>query len=579
MNILGLSFGYHDSAAAILRDGEPVFFGNEERYSYQKNDSAFPLGAIQAGLRHTSLTVDDFDAVIYYEDPLLKMDRIGTMATRFHTEPDRYLRELFPGNWERPEKLDPIGMISKTLNIPAARVGFVEHHLSHAALSYFLSPFNRAVIITLDGVGEHETLGVYLGEGTKIEKKVSMKMPNSLGLLYSFFTGFCGFEINEGEYKLMGLAAFGEPTFEDRMARWVDLNLTDPRCSTEMIQWAVPTDSPYSDTFVGQFGEPFRRRHDNHTDTRFADIAASVQSLVEKQLLKLVGAAIAKWDCDAVCLGGGVALNCNANGRIRRELTPNLFVPPAPGDAGSALGATLAWWFRRSAASPAAEKPTIPFTPYLGSQLDEATFASDFSLYRPLVDVEEFRGAAILEKTADCLANGEVVGWMQGRVEMGPRALGNRSILADPRTEAMKDKVNQKIKKRESFRPFAPSILKGHEHLYFDFPDQDKLDDRRPEDFMLATHRVRPEKREITRAVTHVDETSRVHVVAPEKNPTFHALIDAFKRRTGVPILLNTSLNIAGQPLAGDTLCGLYAFLHSEMDRIVIGNKLVSKKS
>ncbi len=578
MNILGLSFGYHDSAAAILRDGQPVFFSNEERHSYRKNDSSFPLGAIQAGLRHTALDAGDLDAVVYYEDPLLKMDRIGAMASRFHPDPDAYLRGLLPKNWDRLEKVDPLRMIRETLGVPAARVHHVTHHVSHAALSYYLSPFNRAVIITLDGVGEHETLGVYLGDGLKIEKKAAMRMPDSLGLLYSFFTGFCGFEINEGEYKLMGLAAFGTPELEDHMARWVDLDLAGPRCSTGEIQWSVPAGKAYSDAIVEHFGEPFDRRRDKHTDARFANIAASVQAVLEKQLLHLVRTARTQFSCDAICLGGGVALNCNANGRIRREITPNLFVPPAPGDAGSALGAALAYWFERSGGAALPRKPNIPFSPYLGSDLDEERFVSDLPLYAPLISVEQFPGGAIVEKTADCLANGEVIGWMNGRGEMGPRALGNRSILADPRSQAMKDKVNEKIKKREPFRPFAPSVLEGHEHRYFDFPDQDQLKDRRPEDFMLATHKVRPEMRDVTRAVSHVDESSRVHVVRRDKNPVFHDLIGAFQERTGVPILLNTSLNIAGKPLAGDCMAGMHAFLYSEMDRIVIGDKLISKK-
>ena len=235
----------------------------------------------------------------------------------------------------------------------------VEHHLAHAALAHFLSPFERSVVITLDGVGEYETLSVHLAEGCRLEKKVAMRMPNSLGLLYSFFTGFCGFAVNEGEYKLMGLAAFADPDYVAHIRPWIDLNLKDPRCATALLQWSVPNAEPISPEFTRIFGAPFRPEKDDHLDPRFAAIAASVQLALEDEIVRLARAALAQWDCDSLCLGGGIALNCNANGRLRREVTPKLFVPPAPGDAGSALGAVL----MKANRDPTIGKPRIPFTP------------------------------------------------------------------------------------------------------------------------------------------------------------------------------------------------------------------------
>ena len=580
MNLLGLSFGYHDSAVAVLQDGRPAFFASEERYSYKKNDAGFPHGAVAAALSHTGCRPGDFDAVVYYEDPLLKLDRIGRMARMFHSEPERYLKGLLRRGWDRREQIDPIGAIALALDLPREAVHHVDHHHAHAALSYYLSPFDRAAVITLDGVGEHETMALYRGEGARLEKVGAMRMPDSVGLLYSFFTGFCGFAINEGEYKLMGLAAYGSPDYADTIRSWIDLNPASPRCSTPLLQWSVPTEQPYSEAFAEIFGEPFRAGRDDHLDKRFSAVAASIQLVLEEQLIALAGRVLGEWGSDALCLGGGVALNCNANGRLRREVTPKLFVPPAPGDAGSALGAAMAWHYRAGGkASLPSEKPVVPFTPYLGSELDVDRFREDFAYYAPLVDAVSLDPEELVETTADYLAAGEVVGWMQGRFEMGPRALGNRSILADPRTLAMKETVNRRIKNREPFRPFAPSVLKGREGEYFDLPSEEGLDELAPERFMLATHRIREDGKRKAMAVMHVDDTSRVHVVSRPANERFYDLIEAFARRTGVPILLNTSLNVAGRPMASDVHSGMHTLLNSEMDRLVVGNMIVSKRS
>lgn len=576
-NVLGLSFGYHDSGAAILVDGVPVFFASEERFSGRKNDNAYPRGAIAAALSHAGLDRRDLDAVVYYEDPLLKMDRIAAMAHRFHDQPETYLDDLASNAWSGAERHDPPGYIAASLGVPRDRVHVVEHHHSHAALAYFLSPFERATVVTIDGVGEYETLTVHAAEGNRLTKRRSMTMPNSVGLLYSAITRFCGFEMNEGEYKLMGLAAFGSPRWTDAFAEWIDLDLDALRCFTPDLPWAAPTTDPFPAPFRARFGEPFDPKVDKAHDGRFADMAASVQLALETEVLRLVRAAIEDVGSSNLCLGGGVALNCNANGRIRREVTRSLFVPPAPGDAGSAMGAALAFLY----ADPrhdGNERRLIPYTPYLGEPLDDVSFARKLKVLGPYASVEEIHEDALADRVADDLVAGNVIGWMQGRFEMGPRALGNRSILADPRTLEMKDIVNRRIKHREPFRPFAPAVLAGHEHELFDMPSVAGLEGRSPEAFMLATHPARAEGRERLQAVTHVDGTSRVQVVEREANPRYHDLISAFADRTGVPVLLNTSLNVSGQPMASDGWTGLYTFAHSELDALVLGNKIIRKK-
>lgn len=573
MNILGLSFGYHDSAACILVDGRPVFFGSEERFSYRKNDSEFPALAIEAALDQTGLTASDLDAVVYYEDPVLKTDRVAKMARMFVPDPQAYLRSVMR-RWLDRGIAAPLETIHQRLGVARDRIHHVEHHLSHAALAYYTSPFDRSLVVTIDGVGEHHSLQVWRGEGTRIEPLAAMSMPDSVGLLYSFFTAFCGFQINEGEYKLMGLAAFGDPSLCDEIGGWLTLNADDLRCRTDWIQWAVPSKAPFDSRFIERFGNPFDKESDSHLDARFTAVAASVQQVLEDRVEELVGSCLRRWDMTSVCLGGGVALNCNMNGRLRRGVAPALFVPPAPGDAGSAMGAALAFWHR----SAERRERFAMTSPYLGTPVDPEFLDGPGRVLSPMIDVRPIGREQRSRVIADLLLQGKVIGHMHGPFEMGPRALGNRSILADPRTLEMKDRVNRLIKMREPFRPFAPAVLEGHEDTYFDLPPRAGLGRSAPENFMLATHPVRHDKRGEIAAVSHVDGTSRVQVVGPDASPAFHEILGEFHRGGGVPILLNTSLNVSGQPMASDTRSGLYTLLHSELDALVVGDNLVTRK-
>ena len=578
MHVVGVSHGYHDAAAALVRDGLPVFFSNAERFTLSKNDPGFPrtvLGHIRG-----ILAVDGAkpDAAFYYEDPLLKADRVMRYAREAYPNPealDAYTADLLD-RWKSRGVILPLHAIGHALGTPLERVAHVKHHESHAALAYFMSPFDRALVITLDGVGEDETLTVWIGEGRTLRQIHSMTLPNSIGLLYSTITAFCGFEINEGEYKLMGLAAFGKPSYADDIRAWICLSPEETRCHTDLLHWTVPKTTPFSDAFVERFGAPFRRGKDDPLDPRFADLAASIQLVVEEEIERLVAGFMAETGIDAVCLGGGVALNCNVNGRLRRGVCPNLYVPTAPGDAGSALGAALAGYHRLTAESGGA-KPEIDPTPYLGMGVDTAFFDTIDLVYRPVVDRAALPGTDIPDAIAALLADGKVLGHMFGPFEMGPRALGHRSILADPRSLEMKDRVNRLIKHREPFRPFAPAVLEEDAGRFFEIPDIGALGPKAPERYMLATHPVTDHARETIPAAIHVDGTARVQVISEALNPRFHAILTAFKKRTGVPVLLNTSLNVAGQPMASTVWSGTKTLLSSLLDGLVVEDQILTR--
>ncbi len=576
MHVVGVSHGYHDAAAALVRDGQPVFFSNAERFTLKKNDPGFPrpvLEHIQEILGKANATPD---AAFYYEDPLLKADRVMRQARQAYPDPsdlEAYTADLLQ-RWKKRGTVLPLHTIGHALRLPLDKVLFVRHHESHAALAYYMSPYDRALVITLDGVGEDETLTVWIGEGCHLRQIHAMTLPNSIGLLYSTITAFCGFEINEGEYKLMGLAAFGEPAHADIMREWVRLAPDETRCQTDWLQWTVPKISPFSDAFVEQFGPPFRKDKDDPLDPRFADLAASVQLVVEEEIERLVAGFMEETGIDTVCLGGGVALNCNVNGRLRRGVCPNLYVPTAPGDAGSALGAALAG-YHRLAASTTVRKPKIDPTPYLGTDVDTDYFQTLDLVYRPVLERRPLKGDDAPDAIAGLLADGLVLGHMFGPFEMGPRALGHRSILADPRSIEMKDRVNRLIKHREPFRPFAPAVLEEEAGRFFEIPDANALGEKAPERYMLATHPVTEHARETIPAAIHVDGTARVQIVSERLNPRFHAILTAFKKRTGVPVLLNTSLNVAGQPMASTVWSGTKTLLDSLLDGLVVEDQIL----
>jgi carbamoyltransferase len=577
MNILGISAHYHDSAAALLIDGQPVAAVQEERLSRRKNDAAFPIGAIEWCLDHAGLEPEDLDAVIFYERPTLKFDRILTTVLR-----------SFPHSWRAfpqamknmlGEKLWVRGLIASELGIPVRKVHCVEHHQSHAAAAFLTAPTREAAILTADGVGEWATLTV--GQGVKrrdgsasISLLRELRFPHSLGLLYSTFTAFLGFAVNEGEYKVMGLASYGTPNRVDAVWR-VIRRTADGGFALDLdyFEFHSSVESSFSRRFVDLFGPP-RSAYDpidlsSAEGRRFADIAASVQQVLEEILVDIARALRRETGLPDLCLGGGVALNGVANARLLRESGfERLFVPPAPGDAGCALGAAL-YADRILFGQPHRD---IPDHPFWGPAVDPAALAK--LAHEDGLPVEAVGGGQMLEDVADELARGAIVGWMDGSMEFGPRALGNRSILAAPHDASMRDRLNHDIKFREEFRPFAPVVPVEAADRFFVLPPGGARLAR----FMSGVFPVRPEWRERLAAVTHVDGTARVQVVDMAMAPRLHALLDAYGRRSGVPVLLNTSFNLAGEPIVNSAAEGYSTFRRSRIDLLVAGDVRVGKQ-
>jgi carbamoyltransferase len=576
MKILGISAHYHDSAAALVVDGVPVCAVQEERLSRRKNDAGFPIGAIEWCLDRGGIDPSSLDAVVFYERSLLKFERILTSALR-----------AFPRSWRSfphalrntlGEKAWARGIIASHLDVPRRKIYFTDHHVAHAAAAFLTAPTRRAAILTADGVGEWATLTVGQGErradGTvDIALHREVRFPHSLGMLYSTFTAYLGFAVNEDEYKVMGLAAYGRPSMCDQVRRVIR---TTPDGGFELVpeyfEFQTSASRSYSGSFVDLFGPP-RSPYDpidleSDEGRRFADCAASVQCVLEGTLLAIAAQLRRDTGLSDLCFGGGVALNGVANARILAESGfERLFVPSAPGDAGCALGAAL-YADRVYFHNPDRDVPDHPF-------------------WGPVVDADELAGAAredgqwverldadaAVARVADELASGRIVGWMEGACEFGPRALGHRSILAPPHAIEMRDRLNRDIKRREEFRPFAPVVPIEAADRYFDLPRGGARLGR----FMSGVFPVRPEWRSRLAAVTHVDGSARVQVLDREMAPRLHALLEAYGRRTGCPVLLNTSFNVAGEPIVARAREGYSTFRRCGIDVLAAGPILVMK--
>ena len=577
MKILGISAHYHDSAAALLVDGMPIGSVQEERLSRRKNDAGFPLAAIEYCLEAGGLEPDQLDAVVFYERPSLKFDRVLTSALR-----------SFPKSWRAfpkamknmlGEKLWVRGVISSQLGVPANKVFFTGHHQSHAAAAFLTAPCRRAAILTADGVGEWSTLTVGIGEKEEggqasIRLLRELRFPHSLGLFYSAFTAFLGFVVNEGEYKVMGLAAYGVPDRTDDVRRLIR-RTGDGAFELDLafFDFHSAAETSYSPRFVELFGPP-RGPYEpidlsENKGRRFANIAASAQAVLEEILVDIARDLQRETGLDDLCLGGGVALNGVANRRMLGESGfGRIFVPPAPGDAGCALGAAL----HADRIQFGRPHRDFPDHPYWGPAIDPQALlriAGEDGL--PFDEVDDER---LLEEVAAELAEGAIVGWMDGRLELGPRALGHRSILAAPHDAAMRDRLNRNIKYREEFRPFAPVVPTEHADRFFEMPPGGARLGR----FMSGVFAVRPEWRERLAAVTHVDGTARVQTLDREVDPRLHALLTAYGRLTGIPVLLNTSFNLAGEPIVNSVAEGYSTFRRCGMDLLVAGNARVRKK-
>jgi carbamoyltransferase len=592
MRVLGISCHYHDAAAALLVDGHLAAAAEEERFSRIKHDARFPRRAIEFCLRRAGIAPADVDYAVFYEKPLLKLERI--LLTALHTYP-RSWRGFgeFALSWLE-EKLWIRASIQEALGIPADRILFVEHHLSHAASAFLCSPFERAAILTVDGVGERTTTALGTGTAdwtgggrTEIRLEKETRFPHSLGLLYSAFTAFLGFEVNEGEYKVMGMAAYGEPRHEDRVRKVVRVE-EDGSVALDLRYFAFhhSADRTFSRRFEALFGPPrspgapffTTRTHPGRAADRaaaernqhYADVAASIQRVTEDALLKAARHLHSSTGLDRLCMAGGVALNAVANGRILRE-TPfrEVYVQPAAGDAGGAVGAALYAW-HVVLSNP---RRYVMEHAYLGDEHSEAqavdAFRADGGVSVEVLEDDD----AVADRVAGELADGKVVGWAQGRFEWGPRALGNRSILADPRTAAMKDVVNERIKFREPFRPFAPAVPAERAGEMFEIPDPGCW----PARFMLAVLPWKPGAAALAPATDH-GGTARLQTVSADTNPRFRALLDRFGQATGVPVLMNTSFNLRGEPMVASPVDALSTFRRSGLDLLAFGNVLVRKR-
>ena len=569
MNVLGLSFFYHDSSAALVQDGRLVAAAEEERFSRKKHDSGFPALAIEFALKQGRISIHDVDYVVFYEKPFVKFERMLVSALATFPRSSAVFRESMQ-RWIS-DKLWIKSMMQKELDVPGSKLLFCDHHMSHAAASFYTSPYKESAILTVDGAGEWSTATMGVGRGNKIEITKELRFPHSLGLLYSAFTAYCGFEINEGEYKLMGMHPYGKPRFVDKIYELIHV-AEDGSLWHDMkyFSYHFSRDQTLAAAFGEHFGKPARdpKLQDKSLDPYYCDMAASIQVVTEQVLLKMVKHLHKTTGMKNLCLSGGVALNSVANYKLLREGPfEDIYVHPAPGDDGGCVGA--AYW----AYNHVLDQPRGPVltSPYLGSEYSDAEIEAFLRKYdiafEKIEDDEKF-----YDFVARKLVDGAVCGWMRGRFEWGPRALGSRSIIADPRKAEMKEKLNATIKFREAFRPFAPSVTVEAASDFFDIPDAAK---HYPARFMLYVAPVRPEKRSVLPAITHEDGSGRLQTVFKDVSPAYHRIIERFGELTGVPVIMNTSFNLKGEPIVEHPSHAFNTFSLSGMDYLFMNNYIV----
>ena len=593
MHILGISAFYHDSAACIVRDGEIIAAAQEERFTRKKHDASFPRRAIQFCLKQADISANELDYVTFYEKSRLKMDRL--IKTYLMCAPQglgSFLQSM--PLWIK-EKYWLEQTIRKELGFKG-KIICPEHHESHAAGAFYPSPFDRAAFLTMDGVGEWATLSYGVACGNKLEIKKELHFPHSLGLLYSAFTYYTGFKVNSGEYKLMGLAPYGEPKYADKILdNLIDLK-EDGSFRLDMDYFNYCTGfTMTSDKFHELFGrEP--RKPESKVSQMDMDLASSIQKVTEEIVLRISRYVHSQTGEENLCMSGGVALNCVANGRLYREGPfKSVWIQPAAGDAGSALGAALWVWYKYlSNERKSIEKLDRQTGSYLGSVYSDESI-KDFLQSRDLLFSHSDNRRDLLSEVAVKIAEGNVIGWFDGKMEFGPRALGARSILGDPRSENMQSIMNLKIKYRESFRPFAPAVLYEEMRNWFEVDGQGETQDNFSSPYMLMVGHVRKDKRKESEsdfkgldrvkavrseipAITHVDNSARIQTVHEEMNPNFYNLIKEFKKITGCPVIINTSFNVRGEPIVESPEDAYRCFMRTEMDYLVMGSFLLDKK-
>jgi carbamoyltransferase len=594
MYILGVSAFYHDSAACLIENGEIIAAAQEERFTRKKHDASFPHNAIKYCLKEANITADKINSVVFYEKPFIKFERLLETYLAFAPKGFTSFAKAMP-LWIKDKLFQKQSLVKELRSVLCNNINwgdrllFSEHHMSHAASAFFPSPYERAAVLTLDGVGEWTTSSLAVGNGSVLKVIKEVHFPHSLGLLYSAFTYYLGFKVNSGEYKVMGLAPYGEPRYVDLIRENLISVKHDGSFQLNMSYFDYPTGlTMTSKKFHKLFGGPPRRPETQLTQ-REMDLAASVQKVTQDIVLKIAKDAARETGEKNLCLAGGVALNCVANGILSQEkIFDNIWIQPAAGDAGGALGAALCVWhsFNNGVRkiSLAGDKMKGAF---LGPEFSDKEIADDLDACGAIY--EKLSETKLISKVVNALVNKKAIGWMQGRMEFGPRALGGRSIIADPRSPHMQKQLNLKVKYRESFRPFAPSVLREDVGQWFEHASESP--------YMLIVNDVKKDKRRsmtsfekrlfgidklnVPRssvpAVTHVDYSARIQTVDSNTNPRFHALISKFKEKTGCPLIVNTSFNVRGEPIVCSPKDAFKCFMGTELDILVVGDYLLIK--
>jgi carbamoyltransferase len=592
MNILGISAFYHDSSAALIQNGEIIFACQEERLTRIKHDASFPEEAIKSCLQFSGLKTTDIDAIIFYEKPFLKFERLLETALAFAPKGFNLFRKFMP-IWLN-EKLFQKKLLADELqrlgflSAQTERILFSEHHLSHASSAFYCSPFDEALVLTMDGVGEWDTTTVYKGQGSQLEKLYELHFPHSLGLLYSAFTYHCGFKVNSGEYKLMGLAPYGK----DIYANVIKENLIDIKddgsFKLDLSYFEYCTGLTMTNKKFDALFQNSRREPEEELKQIHMDLAASIQSVLEEVVLKMCCFLKKKYSLKNICLAGGVALNCAANGKLKQtQLFEKIWIQPAAGDAGGSIGAALAAYYMQFK-QPRKINPSDSMKgAYLGPQYSNEEIEK--ALRQKNLNFKKLSDDEVTAFTAKELQNQKTIGWFQGRLEFGPRALGNRSILADARSTQMQKTLNLKIKFRESFRPFAPILLEEDISTWFDFEgtssymlflaqikSSQRLEMSQEQEDLFGLEKLKVVRSQIP-GVTHIDYTSRIQSICKETNGKMYDLLKQFKKNTGSSVLINTSFNVRGEPIVCSPTDAIRCFLGTDLDILIIENYVVIK--
>ena len=592
-SILGISAFYHDSAASIIIDGKIIAAAQEERFTRKKHDSNYPYNAVEFVLKYSNFKLSEVDHIVFYEKPFLKFERLLETYVAFAPKGFVQFSKAMP-LWLK-EKLFQKKMLMDCLKEndenfkDETKIFFSEHHMSHAASAFFPSPFDEAIILTADGVGEWATSTVAIGKDNNVEIKKEIHFPHSLGLLYSAFTYYTGFKVNSGEYKLMGLAPYGDPKYKNLIKdNLIDIKEDGSfRLDQDFFNYSTGL-TMTNEKFNSLFGEKPRNSKNEKITQFHMDVASSIQNVTEEVMLKMATSLRKEYDLKNLCLAGGVALNCVANGKIlEKKIFDKIWIQPAAGDAGGSLGAALALWYNEMKKERKIFNTDQMQGSYLGPEYSQDEI--EIKLKEAGAKFDVMKEDELIDKTAEDLSKGKAVGWFQGRMEFGPRALGARSILGDPRSESMQKDLNLKVKYRESFRPFAPSVLSDHVSEWFDIKEESpymllvsnvnkkkqiKIDDDQKKLFGIDKLNV---KRSEIPAVTHVDYSARIQTVHKETNPKYFKLLEKFKQKTGCPIVINTSFNVRGEPIVNTPQDAFNCFMGTELDNLAIGNCYLKK--